>query len=181
MDDNHEPIDKSELLKNLTGRFSLEELKTLAFRVGVHSDDIAGETRSEKARELIDYLDRHGRLEELVAAAAKACPDANWPSVPAAELLLAMPLDEVPAVAALPPGSRMPLVRNPLFVGRQADLMAVARTLQGAETASIGQVAVATGLGGIGKTQLASEFAHRYGQYFAGGVFWPTRPPFPPR
>ncbi|MBV7329424.1 hypothetical protein KFU94_14475 [Chloroflexi bacterium TSY] len=24
----------------------------------------------------------------------------------------------------------------------------------------------------LGKTQLASEFVHRYGQFFAGGVFW---------
>ncbi|MEE9210668.1 MAG: tetratricopeptide repeat protein, partial [Kiloniellales bacterium] len=27
-------------------------------------------------------------------------------------------------------------------------------------------------LGGIGKTQLASEFVHRYGRYFEGGAFW---------
>ena len=25
---------------------------------------------------------------------------------------------------------------------------------------------------GYGKTQLAVEFAYRYGQFFAGGVFW---------
>lgn len=36
----------------------------------------------------------------------------------------------------------------------------------------MGQVATATGLGGIGKTQLASELVHRYGRFFAGGVFW---------
>ena len=26
--------------------------------------------------------------------------------------------------------------------------------------------------GGIGKTQLAAAFAHHYGQYFLGGVYW---------
>src|SRR5260370_1127614 len=33
-------------------------------------------------------------------------------------------------------------------------------------------VAAATGLGGIGKTQLACEFVYRYGRFFAGGVSW---------
>lgn len=28
------------------------------------------------------------------------------------------------------------------------------------------------GFGGVGKTQLASEFAYSYGQYFRGGVYW---------
>jgi hypothetical protein len=66
----------------------------------------------------------------------------------------------------------MPLARNPVFVGREADLRALARALTAGNTAAIGQIATATGLGGIGKTQLAAECAHRYGQYFAGGVFW---------
>jgi hypothetical protein len=90
-----------------------------------------------------------------------------------AEALLAtMPLDSIPDVApALPPGSRMPLSRNPLFVGREADLKTLATALKGGTTAAIGQVAAATGLGGIGKTNLATEFVRRYGQFFAGGVF----------
>jgi hypothetical protein len=66
----------------------------------------------------------------------------------------------------------MPFRRNPLFVGRAADLQVLATALKGGETAAIGQTAAALGLGGIGKTQLAIEFVHRYGQFFAGGVFW---------
>jgi tetratricopeptide (TPR) repeat protein len=83
-----------------------------------------------------------------------------------------MPTDELPAHASLPHGSRMPLAHNNLFVGREQDLQALAQALKGGQTTAIGQIAAATGLGGIGKTQLASEFVHRYGQYFAGGVFW---------
>ena len=90
----------------------------------------------------------------------------------AAARLAELPLDVVPEPALLPPGSRMPLSANPLFVGRQDDLRALALSLKVGETAAIGQIAAATGLGGIGKTQLACEFVHRYGRFFEGGVFW---------
>jgi hypothetical protein len=87
-------------------------------------------------------------------------------------LLASLPLDHLPAPAPLPTGSRMPWSRNPIFVGREADLLALARRLKAGQTAAIGPIAAATGLGGIGKTSLAVEFVHRYGQFFAGGVFW---------
>ena len=44
--------------------------------------------------------------------------------------LATMPLDVVPAPAALPAGSRMPLARNALFVGREEDLKALAGALK---------------------------------------------------
>jgi|GEM_PF-4928435 len=94
----------------------------------------------------------------------------------AEQKLAALPLDFIPSLQPLPRHSRMPLGRNPLFVGRREDLRRLARAIKGGETIAIGQAALetaaATGLGGMGKTQLASEFVHRYGQFFAGGVFW---------
>ncbi|HEX6386968.1 MAG TPA: NB-ARC domain-containing protein [Anaerolineae bacterium] len=82
----------------------------------------------------------------------------------------ALPLGDIPPPAYLPPGSRMPLSRNPLFVGRKHDLRRLTQALKG----NSGQVETAaiTGLGGVGKTQLACEFVHRYGRFFPGGVFW---------
>jgi transcriptional regulator with XRE-family HTH domain/tetratricopeptide (TPR) repeat protein len=91
-----------------------------------------------------------------------------------AEMLIAsMPTDTLPPRAPLPPGSRMPLAPNPFFVGRGNELLQVAAALKGGDTTvALGQVVAATGLGGLGKTQLAVEFVHRYGRFFAGGVFW---------
>ena len=83
-----------------------------------------------------------------------------------------MPTDEVPAVCDLPDTSHMPWPAHGDFVGREADLKRLASILKAKKTAAIGQIAAATGMGGIGKTQLASAFAHRYGQFFNGGVHW---------
>src|SRR5829696_5057878 len=92
----------------------------------------------------------------------------------ARRLLSEMPLEEVSEPTTLPPGSAMPLSPNPLFVSREQELKALATKLKAGATADVGPVviAAATGLGGIGKTHLASEFVHRYGHYFSGGVFW---------
>jgi len=80
--------------------------------------------------------------------------------------------DGIPPVRPLPPKSLMPLRPNPHFVGREDELRQLETHLRAGSTTAIGQVAAATGLGGIGKTQLAVEYAHRYGPRYWGGVFW---------
>jgi tetratricopeptide (TPR) repeat protein len=108
-----------------------------------------------------------------VTLAWAALPPPSLEELAAAEQLLAtLPLDRVPSLAPFPANSRMSLKHNPLFVGREDDFKALAVSLMEGGTTALGQVAAASGFGGVGKTQLAIEFVHRYGQYFAGGVFW---------
>ncbi len=100
-------------------------------------------------------------------------PDAVVGLAGANALLAALPAAAVPPREPLPAGSRMPLAPNPLFVGRGNELLQIAAALKDSNTTvALGQVVASTGLGGLGKTQLAVELVHRYGRFFAGGVFW---------
>ena len=72
----------------------------------------------------------------------------------------------------LPPGSYLPLLRNPHFTARQDELQALRAALLPGESetprrAVLTQSAL-IGLGGVGKTQLAVEFAWREGYRFRG-------------
>lgn len=110
----------------------------------------------------------------IVSVFQNAVPRPADPAEVAAawEVLGALPLDELPEHHGLPSGSVMPWRRNRFFVGREPDLRVLARQLKENGTAAVGQSPVVTGLGGQGKTQLAVEFAYRYGHWFKGGVFW---------
>ena len=88
----------------------------------------------------------------------------------ALNLFAALPLDNIPTHASFLSSSHMQLERNSLFVGRETDLQRLAESLKAPTTEPF--AVVITGIGGVGKTSLATEFAYRYGQYFAGGVFW---------
>ena len=71
----------------------------------------------------------------------------------------------------LPVHSIVPHRRSSDFVGRSDDLLAIARHLLPAGQATRVPAVAIAGIGGMGKTQLAVEFAFRFGRYFAG-VYW---------
>jgi tetratricopeptide (TPR) repeat protein len=129
---------------------------------------------------LAPLLDRSRSLwtagaQRDAGAEVAAVPRQTHKQGAAVDRLAALPVDHIPPGGRLPPDSRVPLERNARFVGRQEQLRRLAAGLKGQATrgASPADVAMAiVGLGGIGKTQLACEFAHRFGRFFAGGVFW---------
>ena len=73
-----------------------------------------------------------------------------------------------------PPGQFpffVPFPRNPDFVGRTDDLERLHATLQQREPVGI-RPAGLTGMGGIGKTQLAVEYVYRFKDAYPDGIFW---------
>jgi hypothetical protein len=75
--------------------------------------------------------------------------------------------EQLPAVVQLPPRHRMPYRSlGPGFAGRVTELWGLHDALTSTS------VAVIAGTGGLGKTQLATEYVHRFAGFYPGGVFW---------
>ena len=97
----------------LTERLSLEEVRTLCFDLGVDYDNLGGEGKSAKIRELILYLERRDRLPDLARAGERLRPDVPWRDLP--------DLQAPDAPAVLPPGPSAPLAPaagSPFVVSR---------------------------------------------------------------
>ena len=81
----------------------------------------------------------------------------------------------LPAPGDLPPGSRLFFRPNANFTGREESLRTLVRALLPHQSTRPKGVPISqftiTGMGGVGKTQLAIAFAHRYGRFFHG-VHW---------
>jgi hypothetical protein len=67
-----------ELRQILVEHFSEEDLRTLCFDLGVEYTDLGGEGRASNARELIAYLERRGRVGELVRAVKQRRSKVSW-------------------------------------------------------------------------------------------------------
>ena len=59
-------MDLTKLLSIVDDHFNREDIKTLCFDLGIDFDNLAGDTKEGKARELIWYMKRDGRLPQLI-------------------------------------------------------------------------------------------------------------------
>lgn len=77
------------------------------------------------------------------------------------------------AAAQVPPEiHNLPLVRNTFFTGRKTQLEQLGQSLKEDGSVALTQPISISGLGGIGKTQLALEYAHRCYPSVYRAVFW---------
>ncbi|MCA9966518.1 MAG: hypothetical protein KC423_19850 [Anaerolineales bacterium] len=130
----------SQLIQHLDHHFSLDELRELTLTLDVEWENLSGDTRTVKSRELVELLNRNGRLPELIQLAQNHRPHLNWRDLPQFEQRISrygVPMEKPPRAAH--------------FTNREDDLAQLLADLQP------GQVATLCGPGGIGKTALAAE------------------------
>ncbi|HEX6385577.1 MAG TPA: effector-associated domain EAD1-containing protein [Anaerolineae bacterium] len=110
---------RTQLRNILAEHFDEEDLRTLCFDLGVRYDDLGGRSNASNARELVDFMERNGRLAELVTEGRKQRPKAPWPAIDESEPgALRFPIDNIPCH------------HNLSFTGRKDHLQTLAQALQ---------------------------------------------------
>jgi tetratricopeptide (TPR) repeat protein len=110
------------------------------------------------ARPLSTWQDKDAALANIVAGLRRVLEDLS--------LLTA----SVPR-AALPAIWNIPYPRNSFFLGRESELALIREHLQADQATALSRPQAISGLGGIGKTQLALEYAYRYHREYQA-VLW---------
>ena len=122
----------------------------------------------------IVYIDVVG-LDEPTARErllTRVCRERAKPTTaPAFPTIASRSSEPPPFPGVLPALWTVPALRNPFFTGREETLEQLAEAFQGSASASPRQPVALSGLGGIGKTQIAIEYAYRSSARYQA-VFW---------
>src|SRR2546421_2449732 len=123
--------------------------------------------------ELLQWAGAREKCEELVKAAIKQ--NSRNPQLKQVAEQLGVLHDQIlssyAATPRLPGIWNIPYPRNPFFTGQEKVLTQLATTLRTGQATALSQPQAVSGLGGIGKTQIAIEFAYRHRQDYQA-VLW---------
>ena len=70
-----------QLRQGLVEAFNGDELETLCADIGVDYENLEGNAKEAKARELIAFLLRRGQLQALLDYCTQHRPEYSWPKV----------------------------------------------------------------------------------------------------
>ena len=113
------------------------------------------------AQPVTSWSDRDAALLNVTKGIRKAVEDLNMQRVKPQSSSPITPSASATLTAPSPPWNVL-LQRNPFFTGREAILTDLHTTFTSKGTTSSVQPQAISGLGGIGKTQIALEYAYRY-------------------
>lgn len=65
----------------LDEHFNDNELVNLAYDLGASYENLPGDTKGRKARELVGYMRRRGRMQSLVERCREERPHVPWPFI----------------------------------------------------------------------------------------------------
>lgn len=74
-------MSRKELLGILRTAFNESELRDLCFQIEMDYEELAGQNKRDKARELLSYFERRDRFDELMAVVRQLRPQLDWSSV----------------------------------------------------------------------------------------------------
>ncbi|MGJ3252362.1 MAG: tetratricopeptide repeat protein [Elainellaceae cyanobacterium] len=120
--------------------------------------DLIGTSEAAAKRDILGIWEERGK------------PDQK-PSFPGVSSRVASKPVEFPTSAKQRLPWNIPFPRNPFFTGRDELLSDLRNQLTQTSAAALSQPAAISGLGGIGKTQTAIEYAYRYRDAYSA-VFW---------
>ena len=140
---------------NLNDYFSESELRELCFDLDVPFEDLDGRNKRDKALALIKYLERRGRLSELIALCRDLRPNVEWLDLPGASAAdRSLSSDQATSTNPFTYGN--PISEPGRFFGRHREVEQVFSRLTNPEHESTSLV----GSRRIGKTSLLKYLAN---------------------